>query len=95
MSIIFIIIFRYFPSQGEKVHVFFTDIKLPEELSKIDFVVKKLQYQKDIISDVDSWYSNFEKYYDLNFASKGNFCFNFIPLHFFQNTPYQSSFYRP
>ena len=64
--------FRYFPSQGEKVHIFFTDLKLPEELLKLDHVVNNLESQTDIISSIDSWYLGFKKYYQTNFASEGN-----------------------
>ena len=63
---------RYFPSQGEKVHIFFTDLKLPEELLKLDHVVNNLESQTDIISSIDSWYLGFKKYYQTNFASEGN-----------------------
>ena len=62
---------RYYPSQGETVHIFFTDLKLPEELFKIDSVVKNLKSQDDIIIDMDSWYTSFQEYYQSNFKSEG------------------------
>jgi hypothetical protein len=36
---------RYFPSNGELVHIFVTDMKMPEELEKLDQVVRDLQNQ--------------------------------------------------
>lgn len=36
---------RFFPSQGEKIHIFFTDTILPEELGKLDYIVSQLQQQ--------------------------------------------------
>ena len=39
---------RYFPNQGELVHIFATDFKLREELSKLSNVMEKLQNQVNL-----------------------------------------------
>jgi hypothetical protein len=44
--------FRYFPSQGEKTHIFATELRFPEELHKVDRLVTKLSAQEDIITHV-------------------------------------------
>lgn len=69
---------KYFPSQGELVHVFFTDMQMPEELEKLDQVVRELQNQTDIISHVDCWLTSFQTYYRSHF--EGN------PLQLDENT---------
>merc|ERR1719225_1516161 len=74
---------KYFPSQGELVHIFATDMKLPEELSKLSNVMEKLQNQSDIISNVDFWVQSFESYYTNNFESPPSI-FNLTELEFRQ-----------
>ena len=54
---------RYFPSNGEKIFLFVTDLKLPDELGKLDATIQALQAETDIISEVDSWYPVFSKYH--------------------------------
>ena len=41
----FTFIFRYFPSNGELVHIFVTDMKMPDELRKLDQVITDLENQ--------------------------------------------------
>lgn len=45
MNFLLFTTFRFFPSQGEKIHIFFTDTVLPDELGKLDYVVSQLQQQ--------------------------------------------------
>ena len=55
---------RYFPSNGELVHIFVTDMKMPEELEKLDQVVRDLQNQvSNMISliELDSTLSESKK----------------------------------
>ncbi len=56
--------FRYFPSQGEKTHIFATELQFPEELCKVDNLVSRLASQ-DIITQVRC----FSVIYDNNFRS--------------------------
>jgi hypothetical protein len=44
---------RYFPSQGEKTHIFATELKFPEELNKVDNLISRLASQDDIITQVN------------------------------------------
>ncbi|TRY61569.1 hypothetical protein TCAL_14942 [Tigriopus californicus] len=53
---------QYYPSQGETVHVFMTDLDLPEEFPKIKSVAEAISSQQDIISHVDSWALQFTNY---------------------------------
>ena len=45
-------IFRYFPSQGERVYVFVTEMEMPEELPKMSQVMEKLKSQVPIPNDI-------------------------------------------
>lgn len=58
---------KYFPSQGEKIHVFIIELQLPEELEKLDKTIKTLQDQPDILTNIDSWYLSFAEYCQTNF----------------------------
>ena len=61
---------KYFPSNGEKIFVFVTELQLPEELEKLDSVISELQKQDDILSNVNSWYVPFKKYHNDHFKQK-------------------------
>ena len=61
---------RYFPSNGEKIFLFVTDLKLPEELDKLDQTIQALRAETDIIGDIDSWYPVFAKYHSDHFGQE-------------------------
>jgi len=61
---------KFYPSSGEKVTVFMGDLKLPEELDKLDLMHKELDQSTDIISSVNSWYNGFVSYME-NFPDDG------------------------
>ncbi len=56
MAKLFKICFRYFPSQGEKTHIFATELQFPEELSKVDGLVSRMASQDDIITNVSEFH---------------------------------------
>jgi len=62
----------YFPSNGEQVQVFWSDLKLPEDLPKLESLHSEIANQIDIISSVDSWYTGFKDYMQKNFAEDGS-----------------------
>ena len=43
-----------------------TDIKLPEELRKLDVALRRLRDQTDILNTFEAWYFLFEHYYNEN-----------------------------
>ena len=58
--------FRYYPMDGFGQHVFVTDIQLPEELPKLDYALREIRGQTDIINTFEAWYFDFEDYYNNN-----------------------------
>jgi len=63
---------QYFPSNGEKIFVFVTDLKYPDELSKLDQTIRTLEERTDIITEVDSWYTVFKRYHRQHFQEADN-----------------------
>ena len=57
---------RYFPIDGEIQQVFLTNVQLPEDLPKLDFALRKLRDQSDILNTLEAWYFAFEDYYNEN-----------------------------
>ena len=51
-------------SQGQ--HIFVTDLQLPEELPKVDYALREIRGQTDIINTFEAWYFAFEDYYNDN-----------------------------
>ena len=58
--------FRYYPVDGFGQMVFVTDLQLPEELPKLDFALRELKSQTDIINTFEAWYFVFEDFYNDN-----------------------------
>ena len=58
--------FRYYPVDGFGQYVFVTDLQLPEELPKLDFALRELKSQADIINTFEAWYFDFEDFYNDN-----------------------------
>lgn len=48
-----------------------TDLRLPEELNKVDLVVSGLEARDDIVSSVDSWLRDLQDYYQRNLRTGG------------------------
>ena len=61
---------HYFPSNGEKIFVFVTELELPEELKKLDGVLNDLKAQDDILDGIKSWYLDFKRYHHDYFGKK-------------------------
>ena len=45
----------FFPGDGELGTVFFSGTPLPEQLEKVEALVKTLEAREDILREVDSW----------------------------------------
>ena len=59
---------RYFPSSGERVHVFMADLSLPSDLAVVANVTADIRAQSDIVTAVESWHDSFREYYEGNFG---------------------------
>ena len=76
---------RFFPSNGERIFVFVTELKLPEELYKLDLTIDDLESQTDIVTDVDSWYPKFKKYHGDHFLEEDGASVNDLTKEQFSN----------
>ena len=55
---------RYFPSQGERATIHFSGTNLPEDLHKIDALVRQLGEEMEIVDSVDGWTTPYLDYLD-------------------------------
>lgn len=46
---------RYFPSQGERATIHFSGTQLPEDLAKIESLVRQLEEEREIVVSVNAW----------------------------------------
>ena len=56
----------YFPKEGETVKINIAQVDFNEELPKIDALVRRLEEETSILSNVDSWYRKFKDYSESN-----------------------------
>ena len=53
---------NYFPNDGERVTVYITDLNYSTDLSKLHQFVQLLNNEPNVVSSVNSWIPNYEKY---------------------------------
>ena len=57
---------KYFPKEGEKVEINIAQVDFSSELPKIDNLVRRLEEETTILTNVDSWYRKFKEYTETN-----------------------------
>merc|ERR1711892_1052634 len=66
----------HFPKEGERVKINIANINYTSELPKIDHLVKELSLETEILSSVDSWYTEFKNYTEKNDLLDGEHWFD-------------------
>jgi len=74
---------EYFPSDGERVTVYLTQLDWPQELGKFEKLVDSLENSPDIIKSVDSWYYSFKEFSNSNLGAN-------IPNEVLDNTTFNT-----
>ncbi len=62
---------EFFPGSGERVTINIGAINYRDELWKVEALVRDLENQKDIVTSVDSWFSQFRNYVEQNHLVRG------------------------
>lgn len=63
---------KYFPASGEKVTINIGEIDYSQELWKVESLVHQLEEEKEIVTSVESWLTDFRSYVESNQLIQGN-----------------------
>ena len=61
---------EFFPFGGDRVTVYCHDVDYVNDYYELDYLVKQIEAQTDIVDNVDSWTNKFNKYFNDHFVGR-------------------------